>query len=123
MIYLASPYSDPDEQIVEKRYEAAAKATFWLLSRHAWVYSPIVHCHELAKKFRLPKEFDYWENYNKAMLRKADSLFILTEQGWFKSKGVQVEMFFSHELQMNRFLLTNLHKEDPECFDYEITPL
>src|SRR6516225_6948685 len=66
--YLASPYSHPLTEVVNKRYDAALHATAYLLKHHVWVYSPIVHCHELAFTFDLPLNFDFWTDYNFAML-------------------------------------------------------
>jgi hypothetical protein len=50
MIYLASPYSHPDELVQEARYKAARNYVHWsLLYLEDTVYSPIVHYHTLAE--------------------------------------------------------------------------
>ena len=77
MLYLASPYSDPDPLIMKTRFLLAEQVTARLLQREIWVYSPIVHCHELALKYELPTDFTFWRAYNFAMLRHADELFVL----------------------------------------------
>lgn len=91
MIYLASPYSSPDPLIMKTRFLLAEQVTAKLLSQEIWVYSPIVHCHELAQKFNLPTDFAYWQSYNFDMLRRADALYILSIPGWYESKGVKAE--------------------------------
>lgn len=54
-------------------------------------YSPIVHCHELAKIAELPKTAEFWEKYNFAMLERADALWVLMLPGWEDSKGCAAE--------------------------------
>jgi hypothetical protein len=90
--YLASPYSHPLTDVVHKRYLATLHATAYLLKRKVWTYSPIVHCHELAFAHDLPLDFDFWMDYNFAMLRKADNVIILGLEGWGTSKGVNAEI-------------------------------
>lgn len=98
MIYLASPYTHPDAFVREERYLRAAKATIFLLSREQWVYSPIVHNHELAKFGGLPMEFDFWKNYNFAMIACCDEFTLLRIEGWQESKGVAAEKIEAERL-------------------------
>lgn len=91
-IYLASPYSHPSPWIRERRYlEAMECMTFYLKQGHA-VYSPIVHCHELAKIADLPRDAGFWESYNFKMLAASRELWILLIDGWQDSKGCKAEM-------------------------------
>lgn len=99
-IYLASPYSHHDPAIRHERYEAAQKAVHYLLWNRNWTYSPIVHCHELALRFRLPTAFEFWQEYNFAMLRPAKSLHILTIDGWEESRGVYAERLEAQRLSI-----------------------
>lgn len=92
MIYLASPYSHEDPLIMKTRFLLAEQATAILLQRKAWVYSPVVHCHELAAKHSLPTNFAYWQEYNIDMLRRCDAFYILAVSGWKESKGVTAEL-------------------------------
>lgn len=101
--YLASPYSDPDPFVREARYLAAAKCVSILLSAGKWVYSPIVHCHELAKIAALPGEFEFWRTYNMEMLERAHALKVLTIPGWEESKGVQAEITVARNLSIPVF--------------------
>jgi len=94
-VYLASPYSHPDPFVREDRYLRAAQATTHLLKKGEWVYSPIVHCHELAKIADLPKDFTFWQNYNMAMLIRADKLLILRIEGYDQSVGIAAELSFA----------------------------
>ena len=116
MIYLASPYSDPDPKIMESRALAAMRATVWLLAHELWAFSPIAHCHEMAKKFDLPKDYSFWQHYNKAMLRRSTSLYLLNISGLEASTGVQQELNFSQVLHLP------VYKLNPTPDSCEITP-
>jgi len=71
-----------------------------LLKEEIWIYSPIVHCHEMAERHKLPKDFAFWEKYNRAMLETADGLYILQLDGWELSKGLQSEIKFATKLNI-----------------------
>jgi hypothetical protein len=95
--YLASPYSDPDPEVMEKRFLAAEQVTAELLLKARIVYSPIVHCHALARKHRMPTDAKFWQNYNFAMLGCASQLLVITLPGWSESRGVTGEMKHARE--------------------------
>jgi len=89
--YVASPYSHPDAAIRQLRYEAARHFVAWCLNAHDWVYSPIVHCYDLALANSLRTDADFWRLYNVAMLGQARALYVLAIDGWETSKGVTFE--------------------------------
>jgi hypothetical protein len=91
MIYLASPYSSPTKAQRDERFAAARDALAWLLKRHEWAYSPIVHCHELAALHSLPTDHEYWLAYDTEFLRHCDKLYVLAVPGWRESRGVTFE--------------------------------
>jgi len=91
MIYVASPYSDPDEDLQRQRYLAVRKVMGKLMHKQLPVFSPILHCHNIAILFDLPSDAKYWQDYNTAFLRKADAMYIVCLEGWRSSKGVQQE--------------------------------
>jgi hypothetical protein len=92
MIYLASPYSDEDPKVQQRRYEAVRKMTAGFLERRFFIYSPIVHCHDLAAHHDLPKDFEFWRDYDFHMLDLAEQLWVLMLDGWNTSKGVTAEV-------------------------------
>jgi hypothetical protein len=98
--YLASPYTHPELDVMDHRYEAAMSALNYLLQCRMWTYSPIVHCHELAKTHHLPRHAGFWRSYNRAMLDSARSLIILTIDGWDDSVGVADEMKTAKRLHL-----------------------
>lgn len=97
-IYLASPYSSPDEVVRQQRFELAAAFTAEQLRRGVNIYSPIVHNHDLAVRYDLPKEFDFWQRHNYALLAKASELWVLTLAGYDKSRGVTAEVAMADQL-------------------------
>lgn len=105
MIYLASTYSHKDPAIMEERYLAAMDCAAFLLKKEEWVYSPIVHCHELAKRHELPKDFEFWMHYNRHMVVRADVLYVLCAEGWEKSIGVYEEMKLALAMDKPRYAI------------------
>lgn len=97
--YVASPYSDPDPYVRQMRYFGVLRATQRLLNRGIWVYSPIVHCHEMAKLFGLPFEAGFWRAYNRAMLVPAKGLIVIRLDGWSQSVGLKEELEISIALK------------------------
>lgn len=92
-IYLASPYSNSPQRNFEKAERFVAQK----LKENIVIFSPIVHCHELAWKYALPTEFAFWQQYNFAMLEKAEELWVLELDKWEESKGVQKEIEFAKD--------------------------
>ena len=93
-IYIASPYTDPDPRVREKRYLQVSYYVVALLARHKFPYSPIVSNHHLALEFDLTHTALDWMAYNFAMLSSASELHVLQLPGWEKSTGVLAEMNF-----------------------------
>ena len=91
MIYLASPYSHPDEAIREERYRSACAATVRLLRAGKSVFSPIVLTHGLVA-YGLPTDWSFWEFYDRDHLERCDDLVVLTIDGWDQSIGVAAEI-------------------------------
>lgn len=99
-IYLASPYTDPDKAVRQLRFEQAAEFTARQLRDGVNIYSPIVHNHELAVRYELPKEFDFWQKHNYALLAKASELWVLAIPGYDRSRGVMAEIEMVQQLSI-----------------------
>lgn len=95
MIYLASPYSNPDPLIRKTRFLLAEQVTAELMNRRLTVFSPIVYTHEMALKYSFPADFAFWQAFCIGMLRKASSLYVLQISGTDESVGVQAEIAFA----------------------------
>lgn len=106
MIYLASPYSHLDPLIMKTRFLLAEQTAAILTAKRIHVYSPIVHYHEMAAKFSLQTDFEFWKQINFDMIRRADTIYVLTIEGWKESKGVTGEVAFARTFQLPLYAVT-----------------
>lgn len=92
-IYLASPYTDEDENVMIFRYKKAVEAAAKLLSEGYLVFSPIVHSHPIAITHNLPRDYTFWEDYSTSfLLYWAEAVVVLLLPGPAYSKGVSAEI-------------------------------
>lgn len=99
LVYLASPYSDKDPAVRERRAEMAAEAMAAMLDKGLNVFSPIVCMASLAKYRKgEPCEYAAWDDICEAMIERCDSFTVLTLDGWKKSVGIKAEMAYAREL-------------------------
>jgi len=96
LIYLANPYTG-SENVMEKRYEDAVGACAYLIANRFNVYSPIVHCHPIAKRYagqEIGEQADskFWMERNQWAIDKSDAICVLCIDGWLESPGVQFEI-------------------------------
>jgi len=101
MIYLASPYSDPNPAVMQQRFDAVCRYAGHLMLQGKVVYSPIAHCHPIAERVNLPRTWDFWEKFDRGMLKRADELVVLKLPGWDTSKGVAAETSIAHDLDLH----------------------
>lgn len=92
MIYVASPYSDPNPARMEERYAVTRAHVAKLANLGFFAYSPIVYFHPLATLYTMPKDAEFWWPFNQEMLVKSESLTVLCLPGWDKSVGVAREI-------------------------------
>lgn len=98
LIYLASPYSNPDPLIMRLRFEQAMYATAVLLREGYIVFSPILNSHPIAEIHELPKDWDYWKTVDEVFISRCDELWILMLDGWRESVGVGEEILIAKNL-------------------------
>ena len=113
-VYLASPYTHNEPSMMEARYIQTRCAVAELLINKVSVYSPIVHCHSLAKRHNLPKDAEFWAWYNFSMLGRALEMWVLTFDGWEDSVGVQGEVDFAdeHSIPIKYLSLNKIYSGD-----------
>ena len=97
MIYLASPYSDPDPAVRCARFEAVCDYAAVMIRAGHHVYSPIAHSHPIAER-GLPGGWPFWAEHNRIMLGRCQSVVVLALPGWEQSWGVQAEVAIANEL-------------------------
>ncbi len=97
MIYVISPYSDPDPAVREQRFRAACIATAALAWAGFLVISPIVHGHPLVEH-GVPGDWSFWRRWGSELLARCDEAVVLQLDGWIDSVGVQAEIALAREL-------------------------
>ena len=95
--YIASPYTSDNPLVREERYIYTGFYVAQCLIKREFVFSPIVHCHQLAKTYNMPTEFDFWREYNFSMLAAAGRPRVLRLDQWNVSRGVETEIAFATE--------------------------
>jgi hypothetical protein len=89
--YLAIPYTDPDEKIRDYRAEISDIVCADLMNQGRVIFAPISSCHHIAKKYDLPKDWDFWKNIDEQFIRASKKLLVITLPGWEESTGVTAE--------------------------------
>lgn len=95
MIYLASPYSHPDEHVRHYRWWEVLKVTARMVAAGMFPFSPIVHSHDMARIHGMAFDHAAWQSYDEHMLGMADALYVLMVEGWQESVGVASEVAFA----------------------------
>jgi len=90
--YLASPYSDPNQDVRAQRFKMACWAAGMLIRQGVVVFSPISHSHPIALEMDHPTDWETWRAQDLAILGRCDHLFILKLEGWQDSVGVKAEI-------------------------------
>lgn len=98
MIYLATPYTDKDHDVMERRFNTACIAAGKLMLAGNVVFSPIAHTHPIAVRCELPREWDFWKKYDTEMIAASKYLIVLKMPGWEKSRGVKAEIEIARNL-------------------------
>jgi hypothetical protein len=98
LVYLACPYSDPDPAVREARFHASNRAAAKLMKLGYMVFAPISHTHPIAVDGDLPKGWDFWEQYDRAVLSCCNRIGVLKLPGWDKSVGVAAELKIASEM-------------------------
>lgn len=97
--YIASPYTHPDASIREARFLKVMDFTAWLVNTYRmWAFSPIMHSHQMGLVHKLPHTFDFWLEWNHAMIVPCYGMIILQIEGWNSSKGVMEEISFAESI-------------------------
>lgn len=111
--YMATPYSKHPRG-KDAAYSEAMEYLAAFTKNLIVCYSPIVHCHEMAKKYNLPTDHTFWTEYNARMMEAScGGLFILME-GHNESEGMKQEREFYKIISKPSFDFTIGVDEDLE---------
>ncbi len=98
MIYVGSPYSDPDHLVRADRAFQVERFMARYIKEGEVLYSPIASWHHVAEKFTLPKDFQFWKQLDFGILRFASEMWVLRLYGWPSSVGLAAEMEMARDL-------------------------
>lgn len=97
VVYLASPFSDPNPTIKKERLDNVNKVTAKLMRDEICVFSPLSHNCPLFE-YGVQTSREWWMKFDLAMLSRCNKLMVLRQEGWDKSLGVQEEIKTAKEL-------------------------
>lgn len=106
LIYLATPYSDPNHDIREMRFTLVSHVAGVLMKAGNHVFSPISHTHPIGCACDMPTDWEFWRKFDEVMLRKCDVLVVLKLKGCEHSIGVKGEIEIAKSLGMPIFFTT-----------------
>lgn len=111
LIYIASPYSHPDENIREENYRKVTSLAAKLCSEGHVAISPIAYGHNLLSFHEMPSDWEFWQNFCFSILKHCDEIMVYKMPGWDKSKGVSEEIKFAEENNIKiSYLETELNR-------------
>lgn len=97
-IYIATPYSHPDQSIRQARYEAVTDYAAMLFNLGCNPFSPITHSHPMAERNKLKGDWEAWKEVDRQHIEWADEVYVFCQDGWENSKGVRAEIEIARTL-------------------------
>lgn len=92
MLYIATPYTHKDPAVMEQRFERAIQYVHKFMILRIPCFSPIVHCHPVAIRFDMPKDWKFWGDHCLCALNTCNVLGVVMMDGWKDSLGVYKEI-------------------------------
>ncbi|MCW2255833.1 nucleoside 2-deoxyribosyltransferase [Providencia alcalifaciens] len=98
--FIACPYSDPDSNVVEMRFQECTKIAAELAVQGIATYSQITITHPINLYLAEQGKKVSWSAIDMEFLARCDGLIVLTLPGWDKSSGVAAEINYFKEKGM-----------------------
>lgn len=120
-IYLASPYTSEDILVREVRFLEVVRAAAYVINKlRINAFAAIAFSHSLAVRYTMPCEWEFWADYDQAMISHAVELWVVAIPGFTNSMGVQTELKIAHRLgKQVRWLIPILNSQDYVLTDIE----
>jgi hypothetical protein len=115
LVYLATPYSHADPAVREQRFKVVNLAAAHLMRSGAHIYSPISHTHPIALAGELPKGWEFWEQYDRAVLAACVKVIVLKQPGWDRSTGVAAEIKIATEMGLPVEFMEPTEQDTPKA--------
>lgn len=111
--YLASPYTNPDPDIVEYNYNEVLVYSWLLDCKGVYHFCPIAAKHCIAQRYALPSDYLFWKGFNRSIIKASIGIILADIPGWEQSKGVQHERREAVELNKPIFLVRKTKNDPP----------
>lgn len=96
-IYLASPYTHQDPNVLKIREKQISEIGYVLMKHGYNLFCPITQSHRLADVAHVVLGHEECMRVDLAFLEKADELFVVKLHGWDESRGVREEIQFAKQ--------------------------
>ena len=103
-MYLASPYSDDSRIVMKRRFEQICFHAGTLMSLGVIVFSPIAHTHPICVANQFPRDYSFWEKFDRAFVTWCQVFVVCGMEGWQESTGVNGEFNLATEIGRDRYL-------------------
>jgi hypothetical protein len=113
VIYLASPYSDPDPAVREARFKSVCKVAARLIRAGYVVFCPIAHSHPLEVHGDLIGGWDFWALQDLPLLNVCNELHVAAFPGWEESEGVTAEIKYWEQVKHGTAVVYHHYTELP----------
>lgn len=119
LIYLASPYSDPNSEVKTKRWRDIVEIATDIVRLNYHVFCPIAHSREVGLLLDT-HSFAYWENIDKHFIRLSTCVVVAKLDGWVTSPGVTEEMRYAQAMGKPVYLYEPIHDNLEALLSYTI---
>lgn len=92
MIYISSPYTHSDKNIVKFRIDETKRFVFWLIQNGWHPISIPIHYHDMSSEYPFETTAEFWNNFCEPFLLQSNKMFVLMLDGWIQSVGVSHEI-------------------------------
>jgi hypothetical protein len=97
-VFVSSPYSDDNEDVVEERVKIAQRYVAHLASDRIFAFSVIAYIHPILVENSLPTDYEFWRDMCISSITACDVVHVLCVDGWDTSVGVADEIEVARSL-------------------------
>jgi hypothetical protein len=98
LTYIAVPYSHIKAEVMEARFQKVNDLVAKLTMEGEIVICPILMFHPVAVKHDLPRDWKFWDKYDRTILASCTKMKVLCLDGWKESVGVASEVAIANEM-------------------------
>lgn len=102
IVYVATPYSDPDPAVRQQRFERVNRLCGELFGAGIPFVSPISQSHPIAVEGG-ETSWEQWRFQDLTLLARCSMLLVYQQPGWEHSKGVKAESDLAEQLDLEFF--------------------